>query len=374
MSLAIWIYLLVGRGRFWSVRRQLPTVDLSHVPKKRVAVVIPARNEADVVSEPITSLLVQNWPTLHVYLVDDASSDATARVAYAAAEKAGASDRLTVIKAEPLPAGWTGKLWAVHQGTNRALAAGPDYLLLTDADIRHGATSIAELVSIAESGQYDLASYMVQLACSTNAEKALIPAFVFFFLMLYPPAWISSSSSHTAGAAGGCILIRAQALRRIGGVQSIRNEVIDDCALARAVKRSGGKVWMGLTDQTRSVRSYGTFGEIEHMIARTAFNQLHHSGWLLLGTVLGLCITYLAPPLLLLSGRPAAVIIGAAAWALMALAYLPMVHFYRQRFLWSLALPAIAAFYLAATVHSAFRYWRGVGGTWKGRVQDTPSA
>lgn len=322
----------------------------------------------------VLSLLNQDYASsLHIFLVDDSSNDGTDVVARAAADETGASNRLTIIHAAPLPPGWTGKMWALAQGVSRALAADPDYLVFTDADICHGKRSVAELISIAEAGEYDLTSYMVQLACVTTAEKALVPAFVFFFLMLYPPAWISSRASRTAAAAGGCILISPGALQRIGGIEAIRNEVIDDCALARAVKRSGGAIWMGLTRETRSIRSYGTFGEIKGMISRTAFNQLHHSVWLLPGTVIGLCVTYLAPPLLLLTGKPAAMILGAAAWALMAAAYLPMVRFYKQSFLWSLALPAIAAFYLFATIDSAVRYWRGTGGAWKGRAQDVRS-
>ena len=211
---------------------------------------------------------------------------------------------------------------------------------------------------------------MVKLACGTTAEKALIPAFVFFFLKLYPPKWIGSERHKTAGAAGGCVLIRPEALRAIGGIAAIRKEVIDDCALARAVKRGGGRIWMGLTSETRSIRSYGGLGEIGRMISRTAFNQLHHSTVLLAGAVIGLFFTYLLPPLLLLSGAPPAMILGAAAWLLMSAAYWPMVRFYKRSPLWSFALPLIALFYMGATLHSAVQYWRGQGGAWKGRAQD----
>lgn len=374
LPLAIWTYLLLARGGFWRVSRQTGRMVAERVPSKRVAVVIPARNEADSVGHTVTSLLRQDFPSpVHVFLVDDSSSDGTGDIARAVADRESMSERLTVIRALPLPAGWTGKMWAISQGTAPALATNPDYLLLTDADIVHGPNTVAELVSIAETQRYDLVSYMVLLACRTPAEKALIPAFVFFFLMLYPPTWISSAKSRTAGAAGGCILIRPNALEKAGGIGAIRSEVIDDCALAAAVKRSGGRVWLGLTRETRSIRSYETFGEVERMISRTAFNQLDHSGWLLLGTVVGLAITYLAPPLLLLSGRVIPTILGAITWALMAAAYLPMVRFYRRSPLWALALPAIATFYLAATVDSAVRYWQGRGGAWKGRVQDAPS-
>ena len=371
LSLFIWLYLVLARGGFWRAPLHILKVDISQVPPRRIAVVIPARNEAEVVHAPVFSLLTQDFPSpLHVFLVDDWSSDGTAAAARAAAERAGTLERLTILQAVPLPSGWTGKMWAIAQGVSRALAIDPDYVLFSDADIRHGERSVAELVSIAEAGKYDLVSYMVRLASDTIAEKALIPAFVFFFLMLYPPAWISSRASRTAGAAGGCILIRPVTLRRIGGIEAIRNEVIDDCALAAAVKRTGGSLWMGLTRETQSIRSYGGFHEIRRMISRTAFNQLRHSTLLLLATIIGLCITYLAPPLLILSRRPGAMIMGGTAWALMTAAYLPMVRFYKRSFLWPVLLPAIAAFYLFATVDSAVRYWRGVGGVWKGRAQD----
>ena len=375
LSLAVWIYLLIARGRFWQVSRSLPQINTAGLPARRVAIIIPARNEAESIGQTITSLLKQDFPSpIHIFLVDDSSTDGTADAARAAANHAGMSERLTIIRAAPLPPGWTGKMWAVSQGIAPALANNPDYLLLTDADIVHGSRTMSQLVSIAETGAYDLASYMALLACRTPAEKALIPAFVFFFLMLYPPAWISSAKSRIAGAAGGCILVRPAALARAGGIEAIRSQVIDDCALAAAVKRSSGRIWLGLTREARSIRSYETFAEVERMIARTAFNQLRHSAWLLAGTAVGLGITYLAPPLLLLSGRSAPAALGAIAWALMASAYLPMVRFYKQSPLWAIALPAIAAFYTFATIHSALRYWRGTGGTWKGRVQDSPKA
>ena len=375
LSLLIWIYLLLARGGFWRVSQQLAKTQSRVVAAKRVAVVIPARNEADVIGESITSLLEQEFPApLDIFLVDDSSTDGTANAARRAAERAGQPGRLTIIRGKPLPPGWTGKMWAVSQGAARALELGPDYLLFTDADIRHGRTNVAQLVAAAEAGNYDLASYMVLLACQTRAEKALIPAFVFFFLMLYPPAWIASRRFRTAGAAGGCILVRPEALRKAGGIENIRKEVIDDCALARAVKRSGGRLWMGLTHETQSIRSYGGFREIGRMIARTAFNQLHHSAWLLIVAVAGLLVTYVLPVVLLFMGKPLAGILSAATWLLMAACYFPMVRFYRRSFLWSFALPGIALFYLGATVYSAFQYWRGLGGNWKGRVQDVRPA
>jgi hopene-associated glycosyltransferase HpnB len=215
---------------------------------------------------------------------------------------------------------------------------------------------------------------MVKLHCRSLAEKLLIPAFVFFFFMLYPPQWIRDPRRKTAGAAGGCILIRSAALERIGGIAAIRGEIIDDCALARAVKRTGGRVWLGATADTHSVRPYNSFGEIEKMIARTAFNQLRHSFWLLLGTVIGMVLTYLLPLALMVSGSARLAMVGAAAFVLMCGSYVPMVQFYELNPLWALTLPFSAAFYTLATLHSAVQYWRGRGGEWKGRAQDRSSA
>ena len=353
-----WVYLLFGRGGFWRVSIEHRAARLSG---KRVIAVIPARNEAAVIRQALRSLSPQ---VSHIVVIDDSSTDGTADIARAL------GGNVTVLPGSPLPPGWTGKLWALAQGVEHAETLAPDYLLFTDADIEHGPHSVPELVSTAEARNLDLASYMVKLACITTAEKALVPAFVFFFLKLYPPQWIASHRSKTAAAAGGCVLISPVALRRIGGITAIRNEVIDDCALARAVKRSGGRIWMGLTRRTRSLRSYGRFGDIGRMISRTAFNQLHHSTPLLAATMFGLFITYLLPPLLLLTGKPLPKTLGAIAWLLMSIAYLPTVRFYSRPALWSLALPFIALFYIAATLHSAIQYWRGKGGEWKGRAQD----
>lgn len=329
---------------------------------KSVAVVIPARNEEATVGRAIASLLDLDYQgPLHVFLVDDHSTDATVSAA-------GVSDRLTIVEAGRLPEGWTGKLWAIAEGLKCAEPLKPDYILLTDADIVHASRSIAELVARAESQNLDLVSYMVKLECVTLAERALIPAFVYFFFQLYPPSWIASRAHKTAGAAGGCILIRPSALARIGGIAAIRGELIDDCALARAVK-PGGDIWLGLTQKTRSIRSYITFGEIRHMISRTAFTQLRHSAALLVATLLGMGVVYLTPLLIFTGDMPAAAC-GVGAWILMTISYLPTLRFYGRSPVWAPLLPLIALFYMAATLDSAFRYWTGRGGLWKGRVQD----
>jgi hopene-associated glycosyltransferase HpnB len=306
----------------------------------------------------------------HVVLVDDDSSDGTARLAHAAAERQDAADRLTIMKARPLEDGWTGKLWAVAEGLRRVSSLHADYVLLTDADIAHARDNVSALVRRAERDGLDLASLMVKLESGTPAERVLIPAFVFFFFLLYPPSWVARRDCKAAAAAGGCILIRAEILRRIGGIEAIRGQLIDDCALARAVKGAGGRLWLGVTSSTRSIRGYGGFGEIERMIARTAFTQLHHSVMLLAGTAFGMALTYLTPPLLVVSGNARAASLGGLAWALMAISFAPTLRFYGRSLLWAPLAPAIAAFYLAATFDSAFRYWRGRGGQWKDRVQD----
>lgn len=358
-SLAVWLYLLFGRGGFWRVRAA-PVLKLETAAKSVVAV-IPARNEEDVVGRSLGSLLRQDYPgPFGVILVDDHSTDATVAAA-------GTDERLTIVEAGSLPAGWTGKLWAVSEGLKHAGA--PDYFLLTDADIEHAPENLSGLVARAESTGADLVSYMVKLHCGTLAERALIPAFVFFFLKLYPPSWIERNDSKTAGAAGGCMLVRRAALERIGGIAAIRGELIDDCALARAVKTGGG-IWMGLTDSAHSIREYTTFGEIHRMIARSAFTQLRHSGVLLIGTIAGMAVIYLAPPLLILTGDRIAAACGLTAWVLMMISYTPTLRFYRRSLAWTPLLPLIALFYMIATLDSAISYWTGRGGMWKGRVQD----
>ena len=369
VPLAIWLYLLFARGRFW-VPRTLPPAGAP--VGGRVVAVVPARNEAEHIGRAVGSLLGQDWGgSLQVIVVDDGSADDTAGAARRAAVAAGASARLTVLTGAPLAPGWSGKLWAMSQGVAAATPYAPDYLLFTDADIEHASDSVAALVGQAEREQRDLVSVMVRLSSATWAERCLIPAFVFFFFKLYPPRWIAARTARTAGAAGGCILIRPAALARAGGLEAIRGEIIDDCALAARVKASGGTLWLGLSSATRSLRVYGSFAEIGAMISRTAFNQLRHSWGLLLASLAGLAVTYVAPPLLLASGAPQCMALGALAWALMTLCYLPLVRFYRLAPSYALLLPAVALFYAGATLHSALRYVLGRGGQWKGRAQDT---
>jgi hopene-associated glycosyltransferase HpnB len=363
VALGIWAGLRWTRGNFWRIAEKPMARDLPD-QAPRVVAVVPARNEEAAVSMAVASLAEQHYPgDFHIVLVDDGSEDGTVLAARCAAPP----EMLTILSGAHLPAGWTGKLWAVSQGIREAERFAPDYLLLTDADILHSPEGLRLLVAEAEHSGRDLVSWMVTLRCESLAERALIPAFVFFFFLLYPPAWVSNPRRKIAAAAGGCILIRRQMLERIGGVATVRGELIDDCALAQAVKNAGGRVWLGHTRQTRSIREYRTFREIGRMISRTAFTQLRYSPLLLLGTVLGLSVVFLAPPLTALRGNP----YGAAAWVLMSATYAPVVSAYRRSLLWTPLLPLVAVFYLAATVHSAWAYWRGSGGMWKGRPQAT---
>ncbi|HUA88076.1 MAG TPA: glycosyltransferase [Steroidobacteraceae bacterium] len=368
LAFLTWAYLLLGRGFFWRIR---PAATLAGAAAGRVIAVIPARNERASIGATVESLLRQHFAgTLHVVVVDDGSSDGTAQAATDAAAAAAGSERVRIIRGAALPPGWTGKLWALSQGVAVAEGLAPDFLLFTDADIAHEPGSVAGLVGRAQADRRDLVSRMVLLETGSGAERLLIPAFVFFFFMLYPPAWVASARHRLAAAAGGCVLIRPAMLQRIGGVQAIRGRIIDDCALAQAVKDAGGRTWIEATQHTRSLRRYVTAAEIETMIARTAFAQLRHS-WALLGvTVVGLAVTFLAPVALALVAGGAAAWIAGAAWVLMSLCYLPTVRFYRLPAPWCVSLPVSAVLYLKATVLSAWRYAHGAGGRWKDRVQD----
>ncbi len=368
VSLGIWMVLLLARGGFWLFRNVIERDDLPEdAPTPAVAVIIPARDKAESIGDAVRSLLASRYAgSPQVFVVDDHSSDGTSDIA----RQAG-GDHVTVIASRDLPPGWTGKLWALSQGVEAASATAPDFLLLTDADIVHAPDNVARLVARAQRDRLDLASVMVRLHCQTLAERFTVPAFVFFFFKLYPPAWIANLGTSVAGAAGGCILIRPEALARIGGIAAIHNELIDDCALARHVKSTGGRIWLGLSRDTESIRPYATFAAVREMIARTAFTQLRHSALLLAGALAGMALIYPAPPLLLFAPDRVARALGLAAWLLMSAAYVPALRFYRQPLVLAPLLPLTAVFYTFATVESAVRYWRGSGGKWKGRAQDS---
>jgi hopene-associated glycosyltransferase HpnB len=374
LSLAIWLYLLLARGGFWRERPQPAPPDSPRWPA--VVAIVPARDEAGTIGETVASLLGQRYAgRFTLVVVDDHSRDGTAAAARSAAQALAAEDRLTIVGAAPLPAGWTGKLWALAEGLRQAEQSNDpaELVLLTDADIAHHRDNLGELVARVERDGLDLASLMVKLNCASFAERLLIPAFVFFFEKLYPFAWVNDARRRTAGAAGGCMLVRRAALARIGGIASIRGALIDDCALAARIK-AGGRIWLGLSAETRSLRRYDGLGDIWRMIARTAYTQLGYSPLLLAGTVLGLAVTYLVPPVLNLAGSGIAALVAGAAWLAMSIAFAPILRLYRQPLVVAPLLPLIASFYLAATIDSARRHWQGRGGEWKGRVQQRGQA
>jgi hopene-associated glycosyltransferase HpnB len=371
-TLGIWLHLFFGRGWFWRVKNLDADGDrgLPQDPFPRIIAVVPARNEAETIGKVVASLVNQDYPgELSIVIVDDHSDDATAAIAGRVSKELGAEEAVRVVTASALPEGWTGKLWALNEGLVGTAAEPPAFYWFTDADITHAPDTLRRLVARADRNKLDLASLMVLLQAKTLPERALIPAFLYFFLMLYPPKWIIDEDLGTAGAAGGCVLLRSEALDRIGGLASIRGEVIDDCALARAVKQSGGRVWMGLTRESASLRAYGTFGEIRDLVARTAFTQLRYSTLFLAGTLAGMFLTYLAPVMLLIVHDSTAKILGFLAWLLMTLSFLPTLRFYRLSPAWAPLLPLTALFYSYATWLSAVRYWTGRGGLWKGRAQ-----
>lgn len=370
-ALGAWLYLIAGRGAFWRLTER---DDRAEPAKPSVwpslVAVIPARDEVATIGDTIGSLLRQDYPgSLKVVLVDDDSRDGTADAARATARRLQGEDRVTIVQGRPLPAGWTGKLWAVKQGIEAATSSSqPDYLLLTDADIVYEPDVIARLVARAEANGTVLTSLMVKLRCESLAERFLVPAFIFFFQMLYPFSWVNRAASATAAAAGGCMLIKPEALRNAGGIEAIRGALIDDCALAQNLKKEG-PIWLGVTQRAHSIRPYPAFSDIRRMVARSAYAQLHYSPLLLAGTVVGMALTYLAAPLLAIFGHGTAQIVALVVWALMALSFQPTLRFYRLSSAWGVALPAIALMYMVFTLDSAYQHSRGRGGVWKGRVQ-----
>jgi hopene-associated glycosyltransferase HpnB len=369
----IWVALWLGWGAYWRIEIESVSDEPANPSTwPAVVVVIPARNEAGTIAATLKSLWSQAYPgPFRIVVVDDHSEDETNAAAWRTAVSLGTAGELTVLAAEPLPHGWAGKVWAMDQGYRRCIPADDPavYVLFSDADIEHGPGVLRELVRRAESGRLDLSSLMVRLHCGSVSERLMIPAFVFFFRLLYPFRWVNNPNRKTAGAAGGTMLVRRAALDRIGGPACIRGALIDDCALAAAIKRGGHPIWLGLSDSSRSTRGYGSLAGILRMIARTAYTQLRYSPAALLLCVLGLALTFLAPPLLVLAGHGSARTLGGVAWVMMSALYLPMVRFYRLCPLWSLSLPLTSVLYLWATLCSAYSHHRGRGEEWKGRTQ-----
>lgn len=374
-SLTVWLWLLLGQGFFWRTDLRLP-------PRREpadwpsVCVVVPARDEAGVLPASLPTLLAQDYPgRAEVFLVDDGSSDGTGELARELARAHGGLPLTVDSPGEP-PAGWTGKLWAVRHGIALARTREPVYLLLTDADIAHAPDSLQTLVAAAHTGGFDLVSQMARLRVESVWERLVVPAFVYFFAQLYPFRWIAVRGGRTAAAAGGCVLLRADAAERARIPDAVRHAVIDDVALARAVKRAGGHIWLGLAERVDSVRPYPRLRDLWRMVARSAYAQLRHNPLLLLGTVLGLALVYLVPPLALVAGTvvgsTGAAAAGGLAWLLMTVTYLPMLRYYRQPRWLAPLLPVTAFLYLLMTVDSAVQHYRGRGAAWKGRTYARP--
>jgi hopene-associated glycosyltransferase HpnB len=362
LSLLIWVYLVLAHGRFWSSGPELPPAAPAELPD--VDIIVPARDEAGTIGPVIASLVAQSYAgRFRITLVDDNSTDGTAA-------RAGAAPNLTILTGQPKPAGWSGKLWALSQGI---AASSAPVLLFTDADIVHDPRHLGALVAGLQPGgrvRFDMVSEMVRLNCTSFAEHALVPAFVYFFQMLYPFARVNDPRSGVAAAAGGTVLIRREALERIGGIAAIRHALIDDVTLAKAVKgsASGAAVYLGHSGLATSIRPYPGWSDLWQMIARTAFTQLRYSTVLLLLTLAGLTLVWLVPSWAMLFGHGWIRVAGLVTFLLAASSYLPTLVRYRRNPLWALALPPIATFYMAATLGSALNHWFGRGARWKNRA------
>lgn len=369
--LAIWLVLIFGRGGFW---RCLDRDDLSHAPQPPewpcVVAVVPARDEADVIGASVGSLLAQDYPgEFHLILVNDGSVDGTAQQALESAQDSNHPGRLIVIEGAPPPAGWAGKVWAMAQGERRAREAfAPRYILFTDADIAHRPENLRHVIARAEAGGYGLVSLMATWRCRSTAEKWTIPAFTYFFQMLYPFRWVSDPRKRTAAAAGNLMLARADLLEEAGGVEAIGGALIDDCAFG-ALMKSVGPVWLGLSHRLTSLRAYHRFEEVRRMVSRSAYAELHFSPALLFFSMAGLALTFFAPVLLAAAAPGLAGLCGTIAFVLMAVSFAPIQRFYGLPRWRALTLPLIAGLYMVYTLDSALQYWRGRGGMWKGRAQ-----
>ncbi|MGB7795455.1 MAG: glycosyltransferase [Pseudonocardiaceae bacterium] len=373
-SAVAWAYLVLGHGGFWLASPRLPADPPEPDYWPSVGVVVPARDEAAVLPETLPTLLAQDYPgELAVWLVDDGSTDTTESLARSLADQAGTS--LTVLTAPPPPPGWTGKLNAVQHGVEFASAIGVEFLLLTDADIAHHPSSVRRLVATALADSRELVSLMALLRVQTGWERLLVPAFVYYFAQLYPFPRVSRRGGRTAAAAGGCVLVHRTALARAGGLTRIRGELIDDVALGRLLKRSGARIWLGFTGdppEVRSVRPYPHLADLWTMVTRSAYTQLRRSPVLLAGTLAGLGLLYIVPPIAALAGlarrSPMPAAAGFGAWAAMAATQAPVLRLYGLSPLRGLILPAVATLYAAMTVDSARRHATGHGGAWKGRL------
>lgn len=384
VTLLIWIVLWLWHGNFWRIEPVLPEPGAFDA-WPAVDVIIPARDEADILSHALPTVLCQDYAgPLRVFLVDDHSADGTADVARGLAADTGCTDRLRVVRAADRPDGWTGKLWALRQGVLASADEAAPLILFTDADIAHEPQSLSRLVTRLQRGDYDLVSLMARLQADGFWSRLLIPAFVYFFAMLYPFKKVGDPRSRFAGAAGGCVLLRRDALNRAGGLPAIAHALIDDCSLGRLIKSGGrsggGRIWLGFTREVISMRPCTDLDTVWRMVVRTAFVQLHHSWLMLVGTVLGMVLVFLWAPVCVLAGlrdlilhNPTsaglvAVSCGSGSWLLMTRTFRPMTRWYDQTVGMAFLLPLAAFLYTLMTVDSALRFLRGSGGAWKGRT------
>jgi hopene-associated glycosyltransferase HpnB len=419
VSAAAWVYLVLAHGGFWLTSQRLPggepAGEAAGGPSGRrragwpaVAAVVPARNEAESLPVTLPALLAQDYPgAFRVFVVDDNSDDGTGAIAAELGEKAARDGGapLTVVKGQPRPDGWAGKVWAMAQGFAAATApvatapvaeapaaeapaaeapaaedGPPEYVLFTDADISWAPAALRDLAAAAEADDRALLSQMALLRAQTRWERVIVPAFVYFFAQLYPFRKVNDPRSRTAAAAGGCMLVRRSALEAAGGLEPIKGALIDDVALGTLLKKHGSRTWLGLTTDIGSARPYPGLASLWHMIARSAYVQLRYNPLLLAGTLAGLLLLYVAPPagtvaalVVALSGNGgtatlAAGAAGLAGWALMTASYVPMLRLYQLSALRAPALPLIAALYAAMTADSARRHYSGQAVSWRGRA------
>jgi hopene-associated glycosyltransferase HpnB len=381
LSLGSWVYLVLSRERFWETDIRLDERARFRGPWPNVAVLVPARDETGMLPQTLPSLLNQDYPSdYQVFVIDDGSSDGTADTAMNVARLEGMAHRIHVTKARPAPEGWRGKVWALQQGLNATVGHRPRFLLLTDADILHPPDNLRKMVAKALDDELDVVSIMARLRAQGLWERLLMPAFSFFFSMLFPFRWVASPDKPTAAAAGGCLLVRRAALERAGGFRAISGALIDDVALAKAVKGSGGALWLGHSGEVRSIRAYGSLGAIWGMVARSAYDQLGYSPLNLLGTIAVMTVIFLAPPVVALTGaismalnwpgsEPewAAIVVGVAAWETISSAYISNLRLYGQHREHGLLMPFVALLYMLMTISAAVRHHLGRSPEWKGR-------
>jgi hopene-associated glycosyltransferase HpnB len=361
LSTLSWIgFALLPLG-LWRNREVLEVIDAAEgdEPLAEVTAVIPARNEAAIIQRTLLSVATQG-PDLKIILIDDGSEDSTAEMA-----RRLARSNLRIVQSAPLPDGWSGKLWALEQGRQQVTTR---YTLFLDADIKLTRGNIKALKDKMRHQAAQFISLMAVPSMASGWEKLLMPAFIYFFNALYPFRRVNSPNSNMAAAAGGCILVETRVLEQIGGFESIKSAVIDDCAFARRVKLQGFKIWLGLTHSVESIRGYKKLKQIGDMVARSAFAQLHYSLGLLMLCTFVLLLLYALPAFTVASSNGVMRYLSLVSLGIMLLTYLPTLRFYRRSWAWALCLPLIATFFLAMAWTSAIRYWRGERTRWKGRV------